>query len=113
MSFELVRTAQTECVPNFNANTQNSIIVSFLVFFLSGLCGSFVIDRSAHVSLHHHHLFTIIYINKALIETASSAIWNRNRVAVAAAIGVWLINVGFLIQGRSRLLPLLQSILNH
>jgi len=40
-----------------------------------------------------------------LIGIASLAIWNRNKVAVAMAISVWVINVGFLIQGKSRLLP--------
>ena len=42
-------------------------------------------------------------LNQPLIEIASIAIWNRNKVVMAAAIGVWCVNLGFLIQGRSLL----------
>jgi hypothetical protein len=42
---------------------------------------------------------TIISPHQALIEAASIAIWNKNRIAVALAIGTWAINVAFLIQG--------------
>ncbi|KAF8481575.1 hypothetical protein DFH94DRAFT_400751 [Russula ochroleuca] len=31
------------------------------------------------------------------------AIWNKNRVVVAIAVGVWVINIAFLIQGTARL----------
>jgi hypothetical protein len=44
--------------------------------------------------------------NQELIEIGSIAIWNRNKVATAAAISVWVINVAFLTQGKS-LLPFL------
>jgi hypothetical protein len=40
-------------------------------------------------------------LNQPLIEIASIAIWNKNKVVMAAAISVWCINVGFLIKGRS------------
>ncbi len=36
----------------------------------------------------------------------SIAIWNKNRVVVAISLGVWMINVGFLIQGESEWLSL-------
>jgi hypothetical protein len=38
---------------------------------------------------------------RTLIEISSCAIWDRNKVAVAAATGIWLMEVGFLIQGKS------------
>ena len=46
-----------------------------------------------------------ISINKALIDATSAAIWNRSKIAVAMAIGVWAINVIFIIQGMSLILP--------
>jgi hypothetical protein len=36
---------------------------------------------------------------QTLIEIASIAIWDRNKVIMAAAISVWVINVGVLTQG--------------
>ena len=36
---------------------------------------------------------------QTLIEVASIAIWDRNKVIIATAISVWVINVGVLIQG--------------
>ena len=63
------------------------------------------------MSLHLRFLITTISTNQALIiNTVSTALWNNNKVAVAMAISVWAINVVFLIQGRSRLLP---SIAEH
>jgi hypothetical protein len=37
---------------------------------------------------------------------SSIAIWNKNRVVVAIAVGVWVINIAFLIQGESERLSL-------
>ena len=45
-----------------------------------------------------------MFINQLLIEIASVAIWNRNKVVVVASSIVWCVNVGFLIQGKSLLL---------
>ena len=42
---------------------------------------------------------TIVSPHQALIEAVSIAIWNKNKIAVALAIGTWAINVAFLIQG--------------
>lgn len=36
---------------------------------------------------------------QTLIEVASIAIWDRNKVIMATAISVWVINVGVLTQG--------------
>jgi len=46
-----------------------------------------------------------ISINKVLIDATSAAIWNRSKIAVAMAIGVWAINIIFIIQGMFLLLP--------
>jgi hypothetical protein len=45
-----------------------------------------------------------------LIEASSIAIWNRNKVAVVIAIGVWAVNVVFLVEGAYLPFPLLQAI---
>jgi hypothetical protein len=42
--------------------------------------------------------------NQELTEVGSIAIWNRNRVVVASAIGVWVINAASLLQSKP-LLP--------
>ena len=42
-------------------------------------------------------------LDQLLIEIASVAIWNRNKIVMGAAIIVWCVNVGFLIQGKSLL----------
>jgi hypothetical protein len=44
-----------------------------------------------------------IPLNQVLIEITSIAIWNRERVVVAMAITVWVVNVAFLVQGKSPL----------
>jgi len=105
--FQLVSTA-----PTFTGDTQHSTIASFLGFRLPGSWGCFSIDRPSHVSLRLRFLM-IMFTNEVLIETASSAIWNRNKVAVGMAFSVWVINIGFLIQGMSRLLSLLLSMWGH
>jgi hypothetical protein len=38
---------------------------------------------------------------KRLWTTSSIAIWNKNRVVVAIALGVWVTNIAFLIRGES------------
>ena len=55
---------------------------------------------------------TIVSPHQALIEAVSIAIWNKNKIAVALAIGTWAINVAFLILGRFHPLLLLQMMLN-
>jgi hypothetical protein len=42
----------------------------------------------------------MIFPNQALIEIASIATWEKNKVAMTAAIGIWCINIVFLIQGK-------------
>jgi hypothetical protein len=41
------------------------------------------------------------HLKAVLIEASSIAIWNGNQVAVVMAVGVWGINVVFLIEGGS------------
>ena len=98
--------ALLKCILPFEEDTQHSTDVSSLAIRLSGSCGCFAIDCSSYVSLHLCLFFTIISTHQALIHLDSTAIWKRNKVTVTVSIGVWLMNVGFLIQGRSRLLPL-------
>lgn len=42
--------------------------------------------------------------------TASIAIWNRTKLAKGIAIGIWVINLGFLIHSKHLHYPLLQTI---
>lgn len=51
----------------------------------------------------------IIYTNQVLIAATSTAIWNRSKIAIAMAISVWVINVGFVTLGKFLLLLLLQD----
>src|SRR6202789_3263790 len=37
-----------------------------------------------------------------LIKASSIAIWNKNRVVAAISLGVWVINIAFLIQGEPK-----------
>ena len=56
---------------------------------------------------------TTISPHKTLIEAASVAIWNRNKIAVALAIGTWVINVAFLILGLSSPFQPLQVVCDY
>lgn len=39
-------------------------------------------------------------------DDTSIAIWNKNRAVVVIALGVWMVNIGFLVHGKSeRLSP--------
>ncbi len=80
------------------------IVIFIPGVFLLGYIRLFTFDYSSRVSPHQHFHDTMVSPNQELIEIASIAIWNRNKVATAAAIGVWVINVAFLIQGKP-LLP--------
>ena len=89
--------------------TEGTLDTYFIVFFIPGvfLLGYirlFTFDCFSRVSPHQYFHDTMVSPNQELIEIASIAIWNRNKIATAAAIGVWVINVAFLIQGKS-LLP--------
>jgi hypothetical protein len=44
---------------------------------------------------------SVVLQSRVLTEFTSIAIWNRNNVAVAMAIGIWIMNAVFFIQGRS------------
>jgi hypothetical protein len=74
--------------------------------FLLDCVRFFAFDCSSRVRSHQHPRDTPISPNQPLIDISSIAIWNRNKAAMAATIGVWGINIVFLIQGKS-LLPLL------
>jgi hypothetical protein len=38
--------------------------------------------------------------NQALIEIVSIAIWNRKKPAIVVAVGIWVVNVAFYLQGK-------------
>jgi hypothetical protein len=94
------RSRENPSIQYSRKNTQLLPIISFtgLFLFVSGLC--FAIDRSSRVCIHPT---TAISPGQDLTEAASIAIWNKNRVAVGMALCIWVINVGFLIEGRSLL----------
>jgi hypothetical protein len=75
----------------------------FLLLIYDGL---FAIDRSSRVRSHRHFHEATISQNRVLIALGRIAIWDKHKVAVAMAIGVWAINSAFFIQGES-LLPYL------
>jgi hypothetical protein len=72
----------------------------FLAFFLPVFCNCISIDRSPHVCLPS----TINPPTQAHIEATRIAIWNRNKIVMAMTIGIWGINLAFLILGMSLLL---------
>jgi hypothetical protein len=42
----------------------------------------------------------VISREQVLIDVTSTAIWNRNKIAMAMAIGAWILNIGFIVLGR-------------
>jgi uncharacterized membrane protein len=82
---------------------QSLTVVFFLAFILSDVLRIVVIDCCSGVRPSTMYGTTISSI-QVLIETASIAIWNTNRTVAAIAIGIWGINVAFLIQCESVLL---------
>ena len=79
----------------------------FLDAFLPFCDDRFAIDCSSHVRLYLESHIAAIFRNNVLIDDASIAIWNRNKVAVILAITVWVITVAFHLQ--SKFLPLTPS----
>ena len=77
----------------------NTNLISDFFVPVFGCC--FVIDRSSHVCAHLSFRSMIISLHQVLMEAASIAIWNKNKIAVGLAIGTWGINIPFLIQGMS------------
>lgn len=77
-----------------------TIIFFFLGLILSDSVCIFAIDRSSGVCPSTIYGTTISQI-QVFIETASIAIWNANRTVAAIAIGIWGINIAFLVQGES------------
>lgn len=83
-----------------------------IVIFLLGFClldyvRLFAINCSSRVCPRQHFYYLTIPPLppqlRCLSRFFSIAIWNRNKVVVATAIGVWVIDVGFFLQGKSLL----------
>ena len=72
----------------------------FIGFWLPGFCRRFAVNGTSRVRHHPLPGFPVFH-NEVLTVGSSIAIWNKNRVVVAIALGVWAINIGFLIQGES------------
>lgn len=88
-----------------------SLSSCFLDFFLPVCDLLFAIDSSSHVRLHlQFHKAAILRI-LVLIDAASIAIWNRNKVVVTLSITVLGISVAFHLQSKS-LLPFPQKTWN-
>ncbi|KAH9985091.1 hypothetical protein BJV77DRAFT_1071623 [Russula vinacea] len=84
-------------------NCQPWILFAFVDVFLPVCDRRFAIDCSSHVCLHLQSHFAAIFSNQALIDAASIAIWNRNKVVVALTIMVWGMSIGFHLQNVVRL----------
>jgi hypothetical protein len=76
----------------------------FHVRFLSDLWipvvfHNFVIDHAPHVS--PSHLYLTLILEWVLIETASIAIWNRNKIIIFLAINITCVDLAVIIRGES------------
>ena len=80
----------------------------FLDFFLPVCDLRFAIDCSSHVRLHLQFHKAAIFRDLVLIDAASIAIWNRNKVVVTLSITVLGISIAFHLQSKS-LLPFPQK----
>ena len=80
-------------------------LAAFLSDYLRPVCDRrFPIDYSSHVRLHLQLHVMTIFRNQVLINTASIAIWNKNKVVVTLAIIVW--GISFVSHVQSKALPL-------
>jgi len=68
-----------------------------LVYRLFSHVRLFTVDCSSHVRLLSHFHKTTIFPDQTLIAVASIAIWHKNKVATAMAIGLWGANAAFFI----------------
>ncbi len=82
-------------------------LVIFQVVLMPVLDCHFAIDCLSHVRLYIQFHLTTSFWNQILINVGSVAIWNRNKVAAALALTVWVITIGFHIYSKS--LPLTAS----
>ena len=96
--FERVSTAFVYSRGNVHQLTTVSLSSDIRLSVL-GCC--FTIDRSSRVRPRSYFCCMIISPNLALIGAVSVAIWNKHRIAMGMAIGIWGINVVLHIQGES------------
>ena len=59
----------------------------------------YVISCNPHVSFPRFH--TSCILERRSEDSLSIAIWNKNKAIVALVTGLWIVNVAFLIQGKS------------
>ena len=80
---------------------------SFLGDCLPEHCRLFSLDCYSYVSVVLYFCAGASFPNQALIEpeVSSIAIWNRNKIVMAIAGGLWLSNVAASIEGKSLPLP--------
>jgi ABC-type transporter lipoprotein component MlaA len=62
---------------------------------MSGVDYCFSIDCSSHVRIRPRFLVKTILGDQMLIDAASIAIWNKNKVVVTLTIMVWGTGIGF------------------
>jgi hypothetical protein len=76
-------------------------LVIILLGYYPPVCDRcFAIDCFSHVRLHRQPPVLANFWNQVLIDTASIAIWNRNKVVVTLAITVWGTSGAFHIQSK-------------
>jgi hypothetical protein len=98
ISFATVSTGAPLHVLVPEEGTTDVLSLSFLLVFR--FCDDvrlFTVDCYSHVRLHSHFHKTAIFPDQTLIEVASIAVWNKNKVATAMAIGLWGANAAFFI----------------
>lgn len=78
-----------------------SPVVVFIVVLMPVLDCRLLTDCYSHVRHHCSPIYTTIFLNKELINVASIAIWKRNKVAVALAMTVWVVSIGFHLHSKS------------
>jgi hypothetical protein len=68
---------------------------------------SFIIDHAPYVSTRPLGLTITLNLPKwILIEPASIAIWNKNKIIIVLTIGIWVVYLGFIVAGGSSSSPL-------
>ena len=87
------------CLHLREENAHHIIAALFLDLFLPVFGRRFVFDCSSHVRLHPPFHVSTISTYHLLIDAPSIAIWNGNKVAMATVISLWVIGIGFHIQG--------------
>jgi hypothetical protein len=80
-------------------NAHHIVAILFLDHFLPVFGRRFVFDCSSHVRLYPPFHVPTVSTYHPLIDAPSIAIWDGNKAAMATVITLWVIGIGFHLQG--------------